>query len=51
MANLGDFSAYEKLYGADATKQMRDVWIAQNPEAALGAGLIDQARYKKLTGK
>ena len=51
MANLGDFSAYERLYGKDATKQMRDVWIAQNPEAALGAGLIDQARYKKLTGK
>ena len=51
MAGYGDFSAYERLYGKDAAQQMRDVWIAQNPEAALGAGLIDQARYKQITGK
>ena len=51
MAGYGDFSAYEKLYGKDAAKQMRDVWIIQNPEVALGAGLIDQARYKQITGK
>lgn len=51
MAGYGDFSAYEKLYGKDAAQQMRDVWIVQNPEAALGAGLIDQARYKQITGR
>ena len=51
MAGYGDFSAYERLYGKDAAQQMRDVWIVQNPEAALGAGLIDQARYKQITGK
>lgn len=51
MAGYGDFSAYEKLYGADATKQMKDVWIIQNPEIALGAGLIDAKRYKELTGR
>ena len=51
MAGYGDFSAYERLYGKDAAQQMRDVWIVQNPEAALGAGLIDQARYKQITGR
>ncbi len=51
MAGYGDFSGYERLYGKDAAQQMRDVWIVQNPEAALGAGLIDQARYNQITGK
>ena len=51
MAGYGDFSAYEKLYGPAATEQMRNVWIIQNPEVALGAGLIDKNRYKKITGR
>ena len=50
LAGYGDFSAYEKLYGADATKQMKDVWIIQNPRAALGAGLIDANRFREITG-
>lgn len=50
LAGYGDFSAYEKLYGTEAANQMRDVWIIQNPEVALGAGLIDAARYKEITG-
>lgn len=50
MAGYGDFSAYEKLYGPEATKQMRDVWIIQNPRVALGAGLIDANRFKEITG-
>jgi len=50
MAGYGDFSAYERLYGADAVKQMREVWAIQNPEVALGAGLIDRAKYKQITG-
>lgn len=51
LAGYGDFSAYERLYGPEATKQMKEVWMIQNPEAALGAGLIDAARYKELTGR
>ena len=51
MAGYGDFSGYERLYGPQAAQQMRDVWIIQNPETALGAGLIDAARYKELTGR
>ena len=51
MASFGDFSGYEKLYGPEATEQMKNVWIIQNPEVALGAGLIDAARYKELTGR
>lgn len=51
LSGYGDFSAYERLYGPDAANQMKEVWMIQNPEAALGAGLIDKAKYKKLTGK
>ena len=51
LAGYGDFSAYEKLYGKDAANQMKEVWIIQNPEAALGAGLIDKAKYKQVTGR
>lgn len=50
LAGYGDFSAYERLYGPDATKQMRDVWVIQNPRAALGAGLIDANRFREITG-
>jgi len=51
LASYGDFSAYEKLYGKAATDQMKEVWIIQNPETALGAGLINKARYKQITGR
>ena len=51
MAAYGDFSGYEKLYGTDAASQMKNVWIIQNPEVALGAGLIDAKRYKEITGR
>lgn len=50
-AGFGDFGAYERLYGPEAAQQMKNVWIIQNPEVALGAGLIDAARYKELTGR
>ena len=48
LAGYGDFSAYERLYGPDATKQMKDVWAIQNPAAAYGAGLISKARYDQI---
>jgi hypothetical protein len=50
LAGYGDFSAYERLYGKEATDQMKRVWAIQNPEVALGAGIIDAATYKKYTG-
>lgn len=50
LAGYGNFSAYERLYGKDATEQMKKVWAIQNPEVALGAGIIDAATYKKYTG-
>lgn len=50
MAAYGDFSAYEKLYGTAAANQMKEVWIIQNPETALGAGMINKKRYKEITG-
>lgn len=50
MAGFGDFSAYERLYGKEATDQMKKVWAIQNPEVALGAGIIDAATYKQYTG-
>ena len=50
MAGYGNFSGYESLYGKDAAEQMRNVWMIQNPEAALGAGMINAARYQQITG-
>lgn len=51
MANMGNFSGYEQLYGAGTAGGMRDLWIAQNPEAAYNTGVIDGARYEQITGK
>lgn len=50
-AGFGDFGAYEKLYGPEAAEQMRNVWMIQNPQVALAAGMIDANRYKEITGK
>lgn len=50
LAGYGNFSAYEQLYGKQVADQMREVWIIQNPETALGAGMINAARYQKITG-
>lgn len=49
-AGYGDFSGYESLYGKQAADQMKNVWIIQNPDVALGAGMIDAARYQQITG-
>jgi len=50
LAQYGNFSGYENLYGKDTMDQMAKVWAIQNPEVALGAGIIDAATYKKYTG-
>jgi len=51
LAKYGDFSGYAKLYGKETAEAMRQVWIAQNPRTALHMGIIDEATYKKMTGK
>ena len=50
LAGYGDFSGYNNIVGEPVAKNMQEVWIIQNPEAALGAGLIDSAKYKQITG-
>lgn len=49
LAKYGDFGAYKQLYGEAQANQMRNVWIAQNPEIAFQAGMISAEDYGKLT--
>lgn len=51
MAGYGNFDLYGQLYGADTAKQMRELWIAQNPDLAYNTGAISAERYKAMTGK
>lgn len=51
LANYGNFDAYKRLYGEAQANNMRNVWIAQNPDAAFQSGMINGDEYKKLTGK
>lgn len=49
-AKYGDFDGYAALYGDETAKRMQDYWIASNPAAAYGMGLITAERYFALTG-
>ncbi len=40
LAAYGDFSGYGTLYGEDASKQMSNMWYAQNPDLAYMMGII-----------
>ena len=51
LANYGDFSGYENLYGWDTANQMKWMWVAQNPEVAYNTGMITAEQYKYRTGK
>ena len=51
LSQYGDFSGYESLYGADTANNMRQAWIASNPDLAYNTGAIDANRYKEITGK
>ena len=51
MAAYGNFDMYRQLYGDAQADQMRNVWIAQNPDAAFRSGMISKEDYKKLTNK
>lgn len=50
LAQYGNFSGFEDLYGKDEADQMRLTWAAANPDAAWTAGLITELEYYKLTG-
>jgi hypothetical protein len=51
-ASYGDFSGFSALGYDDTTiKNMRQVWIAQNPLLAYNTGAINANQYHKMTGK
>jgi len=49
--NYGQFGSMKDIYGEAQANQMRNVWIAQNPELAFRSGMISQAEYMNLTNK
>lgn len=51
LSQYGDFSGYESLYGADTANNMKQAWIASNPDLAYNTGAIDAERYRAITGK
>ena len=51
LAQYGNFDAYGQLYGNQQAQNMRDMWIATNPELAYNTGAITAERCKEITGK
>lgn len=51
LASYGNFDPYGELYGADAAANMKNVWLAQNPDVAYRTGQIDAETYKNITGQ
>ena len=51
LSKYGDFSGYENLYGADTANNMRQAWVASNPDLAYNTGTIDADRYREITGR
>lgn len=49
-AKYGDFGGYAALYGEETANQMKNYWIASNPDAAYNMGLISAERYYSMTG-
>ena len=49
--NYGQFGNLQDIYGQAQANQMRNTWIAQNPDVAFRSGMISADDYKKLTGK
>lgn len=49
-AKCGDFGGYAALYGEETANQMKNYWIASNPDAAYNMGLISAERYYSMTG-
>lgn len=50
-STYGQFGNLKDIYGEAQANQMRNTWIAQNPEVAFRSGMITADDYKKLTGK
>ena len=49
-SNYGQFGNLKDIYGEAQANQMRNTWIAQNPEVAFRSGMISADDYRKLTG-
>ena len=49
LAKYGNFDAYKQLYGEAQAIQMRNAWIAQNPDVAFRSGMITGDEYQRLT--
>ena len=49
--NYGQFGSMKDIYGQAQADQMRNVWIAQNPEVAFRSGMISADEYRNLTNK
>lgn len=49
-SNYGQFGTLKDIYGEAQANQMRNTWIAQNPEVAYRSGMISADDYRKLTG-
>ena len=50
LAQFGDFSMYEKLYGKDQAGSMFNIWKAQNPDLAWQSGKMTAGEYEAITG-
>lgn len=51
LAKYGDFSGYGGIYGDEVAGNMRNNWLANNPDLAYAMGLIDQGRRDDLKAK
>lgn len=51
LAQYGDFSGYNELYGTDAAGNMERGWAMNNPYAAWATGRISAEDFYALTGK
>ena len=50
LASYGDFSGYNGIYSADQIANMRNAWIASNPQMAYNMGLITAEELARMTG-
>lgn len=51
LAEFGDFSGYEAMFGKEQADNMFFIWAAQNPDLAYNAGRITKAQRDNLKGR
>ena len=51
LAEFGDFSLYNNIYGEGAAQTMEKTWMLQNPDLAWTLGKLTADEYFKMTGK